>query len=343
MDMLKWYNSGRTVLRRGIGLLTKKFGPILRQEGYINFNPLYFNRKAFASYYRQEILHLPRPIVAIVEHPDFSYLVDLNQELGIKTLVCPHNLESLDGAIPLTLEGFKSSSGKMKDLGTELRALSRFSDRLFISKLEAGLASGLGLSSKYYPYLPVGEIRRQLELIREKRASSETRENVFLMLGTVAHNPTRLGFEWVLDHILRDGLPGGMRLMVAGHSSEKLAAFHEGENRRVEFLGFTPQDRLNSLLKTVRAVLVPQFSGFGSITRVVEMSCAGIPVLTSENPGYAFSDLPPGVKVLGRTWQSWYEYMGRFVNSEFNPGAGRFDRWENGVANTLHEVLIGLI
>ena len=47
-----------------------------------------------------------------------------------------------------------------------------------------------------------------------------------------------------------------------------------------------------------RPIIVPQFSGFGSVTRLTELSCAGVPSLTPAHPTWAI-DVPPGVHVTG--------------------------------------------
>jgi hypothetical protein len=105
----------------------------------------------------------------------------------------------------------------------------------------------------------------------------------------------------------------------------------------VEALGWVGQPDLDRLLTHARAVVVPQFSGFGSVTRLVELSCAGVPSLTPAHTTFAI-DLPPGVHVLGDAWPQWHDLLRELAQSP-RQDAWDYPAWEAVQPQTLHRYL----
>src|SRR5262249_38276202 len=153
------------------------------------------------NYYEQQISRLNNA-VCVIEHAEFAELIPINRKYKIPTISCTQNLDALSQNFDLlsgNLTALQSAklNNKQKaginaaivDFAKELQILAQCDERLFISKLETGLVGGLGLSAKYYPYLPVGAIRERLETIRQKRKSSPQEPGLFIMVGTAAYGP----------------------------------------------------------------------------------------------------------------------------------------------------------
>jgi hypothetical protein len=163
------------------------------------------------------------------------------------------------------------------------------------------LVSGLGLKVLYYPYLPVGAIRTRLLAIAQQRGQTPPDPHLFVMLGSAMHGTTKRAFDQFLQQIDQQGLPDKVRLVLVGTDTEKLAI---PKSQNIESRGWLDQNDLDQLLISARAVLIPQFSGFGAVTRIAEMACAGVPALVAPHPTWAI-DLPPGVHVVAGDWSAW--------------------------------------
>lgn len=311
-------------------------------RGHSHFDPARLDFVKLVDDYEHVVAKLSKPIVAIIDHPDFSHILDLNREREIVTVACSQNLESFDSMLPLEDSDRESWLRAGHKLGVELYALSKCHERLFISKVETGLANGLGLRSKYYPYVPVGEISEQMKAIRRARALGGVQPSTFLLLGSAVHAPTGIGFRWFVENAIREGLPRGVRVIAVGEGTDKLLRLSETMPESLELRGFVSQNELDALMKMVGAVLAPQFSGFGSLTRLAELCYADIPVLISEQSTYA-TDLPRRAQVVKADWKAWCDAMTRPLDrTEF----GISDKTEPCMApqkSSLVEVLEGLV
>lgn len=257
-----------------------------------------------------------KPAVAVIGHPDFAELTAINRRLGIPTIGCPQNLESLAVLAPGAFAGRPGQEplfdalGRgidglsiVADLAAELRALGELDARLMISQVEAGFVGGIGLPCDYYPYLPVGRVREGLDAIRQRRTKATVESGLLLMIGSALYGPIRASLQWLLTEVQASGLPDGTRLIVAGEQTERLlppGVMIPG----VELRGRLSQPELDDVLARASCGLVPQIRGFGALTRLPEFACAGIPVVTSAHPLHAM-DLTPGVGVAGASCDSW--------------------------------------
>ena len=292
-----------------------------------------FSPRGFVREYRALLERLPRPVLTVVDDARFAGVVDVAREFDVPVIAITHNLESLDLAAADT-HGSWALRTHLVDFANELGLLQRCAGRMFISKVETGLVSGLGLDTEHYPYLPVGAIRTRLEAIRHARLQGEQEPGLFLLLGSAMHGTTRRAFEWFLAQARSHGLPPGVRLVLAGKDTDTLDL---RETAGIEALGWVSQPDLDRLLTLARAVVVPQFSGFGSVTRLVELSCAGVPSLTSAHPTWAI-DVPPGVHVLGDAWPEWHDLLHDLARSP-RQTAWDYPAWEAAQPQTLHRYL----
>lgn len=271
-----------------------------------HFTPLRFAHPAFAAHY-QNVLKArpPGPKACVIEDAGFSQIAQINARLKIPTVICPHNLESLEESFDVSRLG--KSRAVFRDLQNELAVFSRCDERLFISKVEAGIASGIGLESRFYPYRAVGEIENNLLQARHAREKTRPDPNLFLMLGSANHASTEAGFRWFLEQAKAHGLPESARIVVGGAGTRELAA-RVPQTPGIEFRGWLEQDELNQLMASACALLIPQPFGFGALTRLAELEAAGVPFIVSEHATFAV-DVPLNARVVAPEWNSWRDAM----------------------------------
>lgn len=271
------------------------------------------------SNYEREIKKLTNA-VCVLEHAEFGELISVNQKYGIPTISCTQNIDAFSQNFELLSSYLsaiqtRSSNGKQKagiyapivDFANELQILARCDERLFISKLEAGLIGGFGLTAQYYPYVPRGAIRTRQMSIREKRARTRREVGLFLLIGTAKYGPIKRSCEWLIDNVRQYGLPEGVRIVVVGAGTDEL--LKPGQSvPGVELKGWIEQQEMDDLLARASGVIVPQRFGFGAPTRLAELSCAGVPVLGDHHATYAL-DPPPGFSAVASSWDSWQTRM----------------------------------
>jgi glycosyltransferase involved in cell wall biosynthesis len=301
------------------------------------------------NYYELQVRNLGRA-VCVMEHAEFADLIPINQKYKIPTISCTQNLDAFSQnqellSSNLTAIGTGDIEGKQRagiyaaivDFANELQILAQCDERLFISKLETGLIGGLGLTARYYPYVPVGAIRSRLISIRQKRASTRQEPGLFILIGTAEHGPIKKSCEWLIHHARDHGLPEGVRIIVAGAGTDALLA--PGESiPGIELKGWVKQEEMDELLARARAALVPQRFGFGVPTRLAELSCAGVPMVGDRHPTYAV-DPPPGFHVVDTSWTNWYEKILELDHEDISVAENDYDNWEAAQLRPLGEVV----
>jgi hypothetical protein len=234
--------------------------------------------------------------IGVVDHPLFDQIRWLNARAGVPTIITSHNLESLDvGRLRFASRAATQRTGV--DFGNELWTLSQFDGRLAISRVEAALLNGVGLDCEFYPYLPTGEVGARLRTIACERRRHTPQPDLFLVMGTAFHAPTRRSMEWFIRQALRNGLPARARVVMVGSHVDELAPRNHGVPG-LDVRGKVSDGELTQLLTHVGTALVPQRMGFGALTRIPELACAGVPSLVFPHAAAAL-DLPPGARVLG--------------------------------------------
>lgn len=287
--------------------------------------------------YEEYIHKNGKPLVCIVDSPAFLPIIRFNKANGIKTVYCPQNIDSFD-IWAHTLNSYPSRVKCSLHWLVEMEALATSDDRWMISELETNFIDGLGMPASHYPYLPVGVIRDRLLRIRASRGTNTDKINTFLMFGSMTHRTTCESFRWLLDNVQARGLPRGFQLQVAGRGGEKLAQDYPSIPN-VQIRGLLTQDELDHLLTKTSLVLLPQRSGFGAVTRVSEMACAGIPVITSQHIMAAMNP-PPGVTALPNAYDLWEKAIENNLDIVHKCSLNKYSAWEKQQNNPINDLLI---
>ncbi len=316
-----------------IGRLFANFGrnpkAFVRNPGKLfldtGYTPPDYSEYAFVRYYRKLLQQNPSITLCVVDDVGFDGIIKHNRKIGLKTVLCSHNLECFDyfvcayshpGGIRVIAAAF----------ARELKTLAQCDKRLLPSKVETGLINGLGLPAAFYPYMPVGIVYERLRQIRSDRTADTIQKGVFLLMGSAGHYSTRESFLWFVDNARRNGLPANARITVVGGSTDTLLQDNEAIPG-LDVKGWVEQDELNKLMRSVGAVLIPQRYGLGTLTRLSELSCAGIPFIMSRHPTYALN-LPPGATVVDDVWQQWFDAIEHAAGQVILPGDILYDPWE---------------
>ncbi|MFC2029458.1 hypothetical protein ACFLWA_01875 [Chloroflexota bacterium] len=294
----------------------------------------------FMQHYLSVVDSLSSRSLCLVDDARFAEVIAVNRRRGIRTIACVQNLQSLDLA---RVDPQKPSTlvSTSIDFAHEMEVLARCSERLFISKVETGLLGGLGVRSHYYPYRPVGQVRSRLEFIRQGRCELPAQRGMFLMLGSAAHRTTNESFRWFVSKALVHGLPDGVRVVIGGSKTETLlpgGATAPG----IELKGWLEQDELDRLLVETTAVLCPQRTGFGALTRLSELACAGVPVLASRHASFAI-DPTPGLHVVDDSWEAWFRNLELLAKCGDNPSSAEYLAWEQRQPRALQAVVQQLL
>jgi glycosyltransferase involved in cell wall biosynthesis len=278
------------------------FGNIYRSIARVRFFEKLGYRIKLApelSNYENNIQYGEKPSVCIIDHPLFECFIDINNKYGIPTILCSHNLESLDGFIYDRWSYLESLYASIL-FADEYQCFSRCDHRLMISEIEKSILDGLGLGSEYYPYIPVGTILERHQSIRLQRQIQSQEPGLILLLGSYYHLTTAEGMKWLLDSFSRLEKPNfPIRLVVAGNGTGLLKDKTDLPPW-IEIKGWVKQEELDDLIIHAQGVLIPQRLGFGAVTRLSELACSGIPVIVSKHPTRAF-EKPPGLFVTGES------------------------------------------
>lgn len=286
--------------------------------------------------YFEVVEGLPRPLVCVVRHSNFARLAWANRQRGIQTVACVANLEALDVGAGIGDGSQREIYLTALNLGNELAALAQCAARLFISRVETGLVGGLGLPSAYYPYRAVGEIRQEMLEIRRRRSEAPPQPGLFVMLGSGDHPTTAAAFRWFLAEAGRHGLPPGAQVVVCGRATDQLGDAPPGVSLR----GWVEQEELTRLLSSAEGVLMPQFTGFGALTRLAELSCAGVPGIVSVHATHAVQPMPPGFIPVADGWPRWRAAMQQLMaGQESEAKWEQYEAWESALPRPWAETL----
>jgi hypothetical protein len=315
-------------LGRRIARATENPYNLLTREGWsprAGFGTRNVLPRQFCEQYVERVLRRG-PSIGIVDHPVFDQIRSVNARAGVPTVIASHNLESLDVARAHFGTRYATQRAAV-DFGNELWSLARFAGRLAISRIEAGVLNGVGLACQFYPYVPCLEVRADLLRNAAKRWRGRPDPRLFLLMGSAFHAPTRRSLEWFVAHAARDGLPGNARVVLVGSHVDEVAP-RDGRIPGLDVRGRVSDAELGELLVTVGTALIPQRVGFGALTRIPELSCAGVPSLVFPHASSAL-DPPPGAHVLrDDAWTTLVEGMCEAMDTPTTVETDAYFDWE---------------
>jgi len=270
------------------------------------------------------------PVVAVVENVQLTRVLEINGVLGVPTILCPQNLDSLAFAASLGHPRLRSVG---RDFRREVQSIIACEQRLLISTTECSIVGGLGVRCSHYPYRPVGHVKEYFEQLRRRR--KDVRPGRFLLVGTADWGPTRDSIQWFLDEVLRPGIPFGTTVTVVGAGTERLMSVGN-PIRGVNCMGRLDDGEFAEQLARAEAILVPHVCGFGALTRLADLTCAGIPIIASRQATYGLA-IPPGVRTVDNSANCWHSAMKEVRDQSF--GAQDYEEWYRGVEPTLRNAL----
>jgi len=306
------------------------------------YNPQEWIPTKFWAEYQTLIRSTPGPLLCVVDDARLGHALAINRRHCVQTIICPHNLESLDRGMLDGRDALPLAQGV--DFVHEMNKLAEAERSLFISKTEYALSAGLGHGAAYYPYLPMGEIREGLQMIAQRRLQTAPEAGLFLLMGSANHQSTRSSMLWLVENIRSHGLPPDARVICVGRGTDNLIAT-SSHIPGVEVLGWVDQQALDNLLARATAVLVPYLSGFGALTRLPEMSCAGVPVIASRLSVAALNP-PPGITLVENDWVAWWNAMAAHLAGKIYPAVippDEYTPWEAQQPKALQETLRQLL
>jgi hypothetical protein len=305
--------------------------------GFSPYSTKVYSDSGFASYYESILGQVPKPVLCIIEHSGFVDLLRINERYAVPTVSCFGCIDSLDGGIPHFTGKTWGMYATSIDFVQEFRVLARCSERLFGSKIEAGVISGLGLHSHHYPYRPVGEIEQRLVRIREQRAKGEFERGLLLLVGSATVPRARASLAWFIENARKYGLPKGVKVVVVGSQTDELLARGDALTG-MDLRGWVDQGELEWLMIHARAALVPDRFGFGGITRLPEFACVGIPFVTTKLHTYAI-DPPPGFNAIDDSWETWCSKMENLALTDAETAQSDYEQWVKTQPKTLVSVV----
>ena len=294
-----------------------------------------FGKVTFAEY-EEYLAKNGAPTACVIDNAIYLELIKYNQSEGIPTIYCPQNLDSFDHH-SLRLFEFSQRINLAIEWTVELEALVSSTERLMISRLETSFLNGLGLSASYYPYIPKGELRQHLLNIRSRRNQKEIEPGLFMMIGSANHYTTAFGFQRFVEDLNKYGHPDSIRIVIGGKDTEKL--FDSlSVPPCVEILGLLNEADLEDLYLRASGAIIPQPNGFGALTRLSELSCAGIPTLVSEHALNAM-EIPPGVVILNDSWPAWNKTLASFKDTLVKNSLEDYLNWEERQVSPLSSII----
>lgn len=327
-------------IRHRVSRMTENPYKLMTREGWshsTSFGTRGVLSAEFVACYMARMRTGGRIDVCVVDHPAFDQLRAINEGLRIPTVIASQNVESLDVG-RLRLDSTFAAQRALIDFANELRCLSRYGERFAISKVESSILTGVGLSCRFYPYVPRGAVRAQLSDLALRRKQAPADRNLFLLVGTASHAPTRRSIDWFIRNVVEHGLPCGANVVVVGNGVRELVP-NGLKLRGLDVRGRVPDGEFSDLLARAGAALVPQRMGFGALTRLSELACAGVPVLAFPHAAYAI-DPPPGVQVLrDDSWTTLVEGIRSCMDCDHVLEPDAYAAWEEQQTQPLGATL----
>ncbi|WP_417557640.1 hypothetical protein [Mesoflavibacter zeaxanthinifaciens] len=203
-------------------------------------------------------------------HSDYALVYVCNQ-LNIKVIGLPHNLESL-------VQGQKSPVNNINTpywFDQELKLLSTC-DRVFtISKEEQWLLSLYGVSSNYLPYVPSQKVIDFCGEIRRQRLQSK--KTYYLSIGTASNPPTLEGFKVLISYFNDNKIEE--ELLIGGYQTELIKNVVNQITSNIKILGTLEETELKQLMINCKAIIIYQLPTTGALTKIPEILLSGIPII----------------------------------------------------------------
>ncbi len=213
--------------------------------------------------------------------PSFAPAITFN----VPVLAFPHNIEALS-ATRKTLLG---SNNPETALAAELAILRCATKVIAISNYDAVVLKNAGIDSDTYTYHPTLAVSNHLGEIRAKRRRLMREGSRYLILGSATNPVTAQGMHALLTAIKQYAWKSNVCFSVCGSGTDQL---QKHAFSRLDVLGRVSDEHLSELLVQCQAAIIYQTEGSGLLTRIQELTMAGVPVIANAHAarGYAASE-----------------------------------------------------
>lgn len=205
----------------------------------------------------------------LLEGWDDLYLLAglLLKESGARYIPFPQNIDGLRPGLSSRCFG-----SLWERFGAEVSLYRGAVQNVTICDFDRAIIESFAGSAVVHPFYPSDEKLSALRAI--KRARLATDSDTVLMLGSASNPPTCAAMTAFLRGMAEHEVP--VKVIVAGFGTEQFTHYG-GDN--ITVLGGVSEERLNQLLESVRAVVVPSVQTSGFLTRLVDLNLAGVPVI----------------------------------------------------------------
>lgn len=289
---------------------------------------------AFLRYYREVLLDRIKPDICVIDSLPLSEILPTNNKRGIETIYAAHNIESL---LDLCRGGYgrRVLDTAPRFFHEELRRIANFKTTVCISSVEKYLLQGAGFHAELFPYHPVGMVRDFFSAVRKERNKSTSPKAIYLLVGNAHHAPTHRSILEFAQRVSRSKLKPSKKIVVIGHDTDCLE-LKALEHPWLNFRGHVSFSEFRELLVNSAMGIVPQTMGFGALTRIPELSCAGLPLITTEHSVIGVSP-PPGIVVAPQ--ERWELDISQF-EFQIKPNSSQeFNDWANAQPNPWTKLL----
>jgi hypothetical protein len=229
---------------------------------------------AQAAAYATLLLDYPSARGLLIEGTGFGALTAVAwcRRHGLRTVLVPANIEAL---VDYPHAGTHRGLSPLQRFAHEARWL-RLADAIFtISIEEAWWLELNGISSDHLPYYPPRLRLKHLQALRDSRCPDPSFG--YLLLADFRNVPNRKGAE-LLMQLLRGAQPLPASVHVVGRGMDHVAEIFSSDRRFVVH-GEVNDHQLADFQRRCLAQILVHPASSGMLTRVVDASIAGIPII----------------------------------------------------------------
>ncbi|MBN1597140.1 MAG: hypothetical protein JW894_02505 [Bacteroidales bacterium] len=248
-------------------------------------------------------------------HSAMTHFTAIASEMGIKTVVIPHNLESL---VPRQVSRLTNKIAPFW-LDEDIFLMKYASEIFTISREEQWLLKLFSIDAKYLPYKSTSNYDEYLTQIKKKREKS-LKEH-FLIMGSAGNTPTFQGMVKLIEYLNKLS-NSKLKIYLIGFGTSSVQKMIHKKSGIIN-LGEITNDQLSDLLQKSKAVIINQNCSSGALTKIPELIRASVPIIINSGAARNFYNLKGlyiynSLKELGKIIESFDTINESNGNSVYN-------------------------